>query len=136
MTSLLAEHGFEVTDSSVTNDEPNRAKDPDYIRHGTPRFRGSIGQTWWSCWSRRACVKAATSTGRSNTPTSKANGLSGSGPRAARRTTSRQRLSSMWDAVVGWQGERIRDAICGEINNWETSEGELRPEREIARHNC
>lgn len=45
-------------------------------------------------------------------------------------------LKDYADAVVGWQAERIYEAIDGQINNWETSKGELRETQDINRHNC
>lgn len=40
------------------------------------------------------------------------------------------------DALVGWQAERVMDAINGKINNWETASGQVRPPRDIVRIRC
>jgi hypothetical protein len=40
------------------------------------------------------------------------------------------------DALVGWQSERIIDAIDGKIDNWETPVGAQWPKREIPRVVC
>ena len=40
------------------------------------------------------------------------------------------------DAVVGWTGNRIMDAIDGEIDNWENPDGSQYAPREINRHRC
>ena len=45
-------------------------------------------------------------------------------------------LDAYADAVVGWQGARVIDAIAGKINNWETPEGALRERRQIPRYGC
>ncbi len=39
-------------------------------------------------------------------------------------------------AVVGWQSERILDAIDGKINNWYDPEGKQFPARQIPRAKC
>ncbi len=39
------------------------------------------------------------------------------------------------DAVVGWQADRIRDAIAGNLNNWESSAGKV-VDRQIPRYRC
>jgi len=40
------------------------------------------------------------------------------------------------DAVVGWQADRVMDAVTGKINNWFTAGGEERASRDIDRYNC
>ena len=39
-------------------------------------------------------------------------------------------------AVVGWNSERIIDAINGDIDDWSGPEGNPRPERAISRYAC
>jgi uncharacterized membrane protein YeaQ/YmgE (transglycosylase-associated protein family) len=45
-------------------------------------------------------------------------------------------LEEYADAVVGWQAGRINGAICGDINNWETSDGKIRAPWEIKKVSC
>ena len=40
------------------------------------------------------------------------------------------------DAVVGWQGDRVKDAINGLINNRETPGGTLAAVRAVPRYSC
>ena len=40
------------------------------------------------------------------------------------------------DAVVGWNSDRIIDAISGKIRDWTTTAGDPRPERTIPRYCC
>ncbi|MEZ6032012.1 MAG: TIR domain-containing protein [Planctomycetaceae bacterium] len=45
-------------------------------------------------------------------------------------------LKDYADAVVGWQADRILDAIDGKINNWTTPDGRELPSRTIPRIVC
>jgi hypothetical protein len=45
-------------------------------------------------------------------------------------------LDEYADAVVGWQADRIQGAICGDINDWDRSDGGARELREIERYGC
>ena len=40
------------------------------------------------------------------------------------------------DAVVGWAGDRIIDAINGDINDWENPDGSTCTPRDITRYKC
>ncbi len=40
------------------------------------------------------------------------------------------------DAVVGWQAERVMDAVTGKINNWYTCNGAQREPRPLTRYSC
>jgi hypothetical protein len=45
-------------------------------------------------------------------------------------------LTKYGDAVVGWQVDRIVDAIDGKIDNWQRPDGQECPPRKIARIAC
>ncbi len=45
-------------------------------------------------------------------------------------------LEKYADAVVGWQSDRIMDAIVGDLNNWQKPDGTAWPKRDIARIKC
>lgn len=135
LVKLLADHGHFVTDSSVTDDEPNRAKDKDYIRQEilgprieqadqlvvlvSPGMRDSEHVEWE--------IEYANKLDKRIVGVWAQNGSEDDLPDA---------LKDFADAVVGWQAKRIYEAIDGEINNWETSQGQLRETQEINRHNC
>jgi hypothetical protein len=135
MTALLAEHGYNVTDSSVTKDEPNRAKDPDYIKREilAPRIRDSdtmvvlvtpgMRESQYVDWE----IEYAKQLGIRIVGVWAQNGTEDDIPDA---------LEKAADAVVGWQAERIYGAISGEIDNWEDPKGAVRPPREIVHHKC
>jgi hypothetical protein len=45
-------------------------------------------------------------------------------------------LEKYADAVVGWQSDRIMDAIDGDLDNWQKPDGTPWPKRDIARVKC
>jgi Thoeris protein ThsB, TIR-like domain len=135
MKNLLEARGFHVRDSSINSANPNEAHDPDYIKSGilAPRIR----------WAGVLVVLISPETRNSewvNWEIEYANKLDkrivGVWAHGANECDVPDALELYADAVVGWQAERIKDAICGEINNWETSDGALRPDRGIARYAC
>ncbi|MBK5232642.1 MAG: TIR domain-containing protein [Thermoleophilia bacterium] len=135
MKLLLSGQGFDVTDSSVTKDEPNRANNREYIQREilaprieaadtvivlvSPGMRNSAYVNWE--------IEYASQLDRRVVGVWAPNGTEDDIPTA---------LDDLADAMVGWQGERIKDAILGRINNWETSQGSIREQRPIDRHNC
>jgi hypothetical protein len=47
-----------------------------------------------------------------------------------------ENLKKYADSVVGWQSDRVVDAIDGQINNWFDPDGSERPCQPIARYRC
>lgn len=45
-------------------------------------------------------------------------------------------LDAYADAIVGWQADQILGAIDGEIDNWNESDGNAAPPREVERVKC
>ena len=56
--------------------------------------------------------------------------------RGARDADLPDALDKYADAVVGWNSEKIVDAITGASNDWLTPVGAPRPGREIKRFSC
>ena len=132
MKSLLRKSGFEVRDSSINSTRPNNAKSEEYIKSSilAPRIRwcGTVivlisrdtRTSGWVDWE----IEYAHKIGKR---------IIGVWEHGAAECDAPAALNLYADAVVGWQGDRIRDAICGKINNWETSVGNLRERRDIKR---
>lgn len=134
MKDLLAEHGYNVRDSSITSDKPNEATSDAYIKNGilapridwagtlvvivSPGMRNSAHVAWEIEYANRHNKR-----------------IVGVWAQGATNADAPEALNRYADAVVGWQGERIRDAIRGDINDWEKSGGDLQV-REIARYSC
>jgi len=135
MKALLRERGFDIRDSSINETRPNQAKDPDYIKQEilapridwastlvvliSPETRGSE----WVAWE----IEYAQREGKR---------IVGVWTHGAAECDIPDALDEYADAVVGWQADRIQGAICGDINDWEQSDGTTRPVREIARFGC
>src|SRR5712671_1892887 len=45
-------------------------------------------------------------------------------------------LDKYANAVVGWNSDKIIDAVNGETQEWRTSTGDMRPQRPIMRYSC
>jgi hypothetical protein len=135
MKELLEKSGFQVRDSSINSTRPNQAKNPDYIKSEilTPRidWAGTLivlispgtHKSSWVDWEREYAQRHDKR-------------IVGVWAHGAKDCDVPEALERYADAVVGWQGERIKDAICGEINGWQTSSGELHAPRQIERFNC
>jgi hypothetical protein len=135
MKTLLSNRGFELKDSSITSARPNEAHDPDYIKSQIL----APGINWastlvvlispdthnheWVTWE----IECAQKLGKR---------IVGVWTQGAAECDIPEALDKYADVVVGWNGERIEKAICGEINDWESSDGTLREPRPIARYSC
>jgi hypothetical protein len=135
MKNLLGSSGFQVRDSSINSINPNNAKSEAYIKSEilAPRIRWAgtmvvlispgTRDSKWVGWE----IEYAHKMGKR---------IVGVWEHGAAECDVPEALDRYADAVVGWQGDRIKDAICGKISNWQTSNGEVRNKREIARFNC
>ncbi len=133
--ALLEKNGRTIRDSSVDSASPNQAKDPDYIKGEilAPRIRwaGTVlvlvspgtRESEWVDWE----IEYAHKEGKR---------IVGVWDHGAKDCDLPDKLDDYADAVVGWNADRIVDAIDGKINGWETCVGEARPDRPIARFNC
>lgn len=135
MKSLLKDRGFDVRDSSIDSSNPNKAKDIDYIRREilspaidwasvvvvlvSPNTRDSEHVDWE--------IRYAQEHGKR---------IVGVYTQGSTESEIPEALADYAEAVVGWNGERIEGAICGDINEWQTPSGEQMPEREIQRIRC
>ncbi len=135
MKELLEAKGFNIRDGSINAEKPNNASDPNYIKSqilapriqwaGTmivyisPQTRSSP----WVDWE----IEYAHKLGKR---------IIGVWAHGAAECDVPDALDKYADAVVGWNGDRIIDAINGKINDWQTSAGELRANRPITRFSC
>ena len=132
---LLAKNGCTVRDSSITSDKSNEAKDPDYIKQEilapginwagifvvliSPGTHESPWVGWEIEYARKQDKR-----------------IVGVWAHGAADCDVPAALDEFANAVVGWEADRIIDAIFGRINNWETLTGQPRPERDIAHARC
>jgi hypothetical protein len=135
LKELLAKDGFQIRDASITSDKPNEAANLDYIKNEilAPRIRwaGTLivyitpdtMDSEWVNWE----IEYAQKMGKR---------IVGVWAHGANESNLPKALDSYADAVVGWNSDRIIDAISGRTREWTTSGGGPRSARLIARHSC
>ena len=135
LKNLLAQNGLDVRDGSITSDKPNDAKDPDYIKREilAPRINwASVLVVYVSPDTKNSAyvnweIEYAHKAGKR---------IVGIWERGANQCEVPEALEQYGDALVGWHGENIVDAITGKSNAWYGIEGKLRGERPIRRYAC
>jgi hypothetical protein len=134
LKELLAKHGCEVRDSSVTNEKPNNAEDPDYIMRDILKPRIDWCSTMIvlvtpdtkdSDWVNREIEYAH----------DKDKNIVGVWDHGEQGCELPERLDDYGATVVAWRGEQIVDAIFGRIDGWRDPKGDPISPREI-RHYC
>jgi hypothetical protein len=135
LKELLRRNGYSIRDSSIDSSRPNDAQSGDYIKSQilAPRIRWSSTMivlispdtcsSRWVEWE----IEYAASEGK------RIIGVWGQGCQDSTIPTNLDRYA---DAVVGWQAERVMDAVTGKINNWFTCDGTQREPRSITRYSC
>lgn len=135
MKDLLSKQGFDIKDSSINSSRPNSATDSDYIKSSilAPRIQWAgtfivvispgTRESEWVDWE----IEYAHQLGKR---------IVGVWAHGSAECDLPDALDRYADAVVGWNADRIKDAICGDLNNWETSDGNIRAPRELARYKC
>lgn len=138
LKDLISRAGMTVRDGSVTEDKPNDAQNMEYIKHGILKPRIDWASTlivlithdtadsWWVNWE----IKCAVEQGKR---------VVGVFARGSTDADIPEELGKCGDAaIVSWQGERVVDAINGNIAEWDDPQtGEPRsPEWRIERYTC
>ncbi len=135
LKDLLASKGMSIRDASIHSGKENNAKSPDYIRsqilapqidwagtfivYVTPTTKGSE----WVDWE----IEYAAKQGK------RIVGVWGHGDNNCQVPDA---LTKYADAVVGWNANRIIDAIKGKNNTWENPDGSQSAPRPITRYSC
>lgn len=138
LKQLIARAGMEVRDGSINSDKPNDAENEEYIKRAIlkPRIDWAstllvlithdTAQSWWVNWE----IEYAVQQGKK---------VIGVFARGATDADVPEQLERLGDAAkVGWQGERVVDAINGDITGWDDPQtGEPRsPGWRPERYNC
>ena len=135
LKSLLKDNGMTTRDYSISADNPNNAHSEDYIKsqilaprirqsstlvvYISPETKGSQWVDWEVEYAQKEDKRIV-------------------GVWAYRETGCEvpEALNTYADAVVGWTGNRIIDAINGNIGDWENPDGVKIPPRDINRYSC
>ena len=135
LKDLLDRKGFTIRDSSVTSDKPNRANNDDYIKREILSPRITWASTMivyvspdtkdspWVNWE----IEYAQRLGKR---------IVGVWAHGENECDLPDALDQYADAVVGWHGERIVDAVTGSSDDWHLPDDSRPPPRPIKRYNC
>lgn len=135
LKDLLAKNGRTVRDSSINSAKPNQAKDPDYIKNGILKpaidWAGALivlitpetCDSEWVDWE----IQYAHEQGKC---------IIGVWDHGEAECERPENLDKYANAIVGWQGEVIIDALDGKITDICEPDNSTRPERDIARYGC
>jgi hypothetical protein len=135
LKDLLEKNGYAIRDGSIDSSKPNEAQSPDYIMSGilAPRIRwaGTMivlvsPKTKDSEWVERE-IEYAKRLGKR---------IVGVWAQGAQDADVPKSLDAYADAMVGWQADRVMDAVTGKLNNWYSSDGQERTARAIQHHGC
>jgi hypothetical protein len=135
LKDLVASKGMDLRDASIHAGKENEAKSPDYIKaeilapqidwagtfvtYITPKTKDSA----WVNWE----IEYAEKKGK------RIIGVWGHGDNNCEVPKALEKYA---DAVVGWNADRIIDAINGKITDWENPDGSQHTLRNIFRFKC
>jgi len=134
MKDLLSSRGFDIRDSSINKDRPNRAKSEEYIKGEilAPRIR----------WAGTMVVLISPDTKDSryveweiDYAQKLGKRIVGVFTRGSENCDMPEGLEDVADSIVSWDGDRVLDAIQGD-EVWQDSTGTPRAPRDIDRHGC
>lgn len=135
LKELLSTSGMEVRDGSINSDKPNDASNEEYIKYQILRPRiewasvvvvlitPDTKDSKWVQWE----IETAEALGKR---------IVGVWDYGEAESDLPEALDRYADAIVGWQGERVKAAIDGDINNREKSDGSVIPPRATKRYTC
>lgn len=135
LKDLLRASGMEVRDGSINSDKPNDASSEEYIKYQIlrPRIEWASAvvvlitpdtkDSKWVQWE----IETAEALGKR---------IVGVWDYGEAESDLPEALDRYADAIVGWQGERVKAAIDGEINNREKSDGSIISPRATKRYSC
>ena len=135
LKALLKANGMTIRDYSISSDNPNNAKSDGYIKSQI------LGPRIQQCSTVVVYVSPETKDSdyvnwEIEYAHSKDKRIVGVWADGENRCELPEALTKFADAVVGWTGNRIIDAINGEIDGWENPDGSQVPPRDIKRFSC
>ncbi len=135
LKTLLGMSGMQVRDSSINSSNPNNAHDENYIKYEILKPR--------IAWSSVLVVLISPETKNSDYVQWEIECAARMGKRIVgvwdhgeSESDIPEALDRYADAIVGWQGDRVKEAIEGKINNHERPDGSVVDPRETKRYCC
>jgi len=139
LKDLISKAGMEVRDGSINSDKPNAAQNEDYIKREVlaPRIQWAstlvvlithdTAQSDWVNWEIKHAIEQEKN-------------VVGVFAQGATDADIPEELRKHGDAaVVGWQSERVVDAISGKIREWDdpvTGNPRATPDWVVKRYSC
>ena len=135
LKNLLQDNGLSVRDYSISSDNPNNAHSDSYIKSEilAPRIRQcstlvvyvspETKDSPWVAWEIEYAQKHD----------KRVVGVWAHGERGC---DIPEALNEYADAMVGWHGNSIVDAIIGGVDSWQKPDGSPVPPRRVTRYSC
>ena len=135
LKGLLKDNGMTVRDDSINADNPNNAHSEEYIKSQilAPRIRQSSTLVVYISPETKDSNYVNWEIEYAERQGKRIVGVWAHGENECEVPNALDKYSN---AIVGWTGNRIIDAINGKINNGENPDGTQRSLRPISRHNC
>ena len=133
--SLLKDNGMTVRDYSINADNPNNAHSEDYIKSQilAPRIQQSSTLAVYISPETKDSDYVNWEIEYAHKQDKRIVGVWAHGEAGCEVPKA---LDKYADAVVGWTGNRIIDAINGKIDGWENPDGTKCAPRDIERYSC
>ncbi len=135
LKTLLKNNGLAPRDYSITKDNPNNAHSEEYIKSSilAPRIRQSSTLVVYVSPDTKGSPWVDWEVEYAHKHDKRIVGVWADGKKGCELPDA---LTHYADAVVGWTGNRIVDAINGKIDGSETPDGTPISPRDIPRHSC
>ena len=135
LKSLLKDNGMTTRDYSINADNPNNAHSEEYIKSQilAPRIRQSSTLVVYISPETKDSDFVNWEIEYAQKQDKRIVGVWAHGESGCEVPEA---LKDYADAVVGWTGNRIIDAIIGKIDDWENPDGTESAPRDISRYSC
>ena len=135
LKDLLKANGMTIRDYSISSDNPNNAKSEGYIKSEilAPRIQQCSTLVVYVSTETKDSDYVNWEVEYAQNQDKRIVGVWADGEKGCELPEA---LTKYADAVVGWTGNRIIDAINGEIDGWENPDGSQAPPRDIKRYSC
>ncbi len=135
LKSLLKDNGMTIRDYSINADNPNNAHSEKYIKSQilAPRIQQSSTLLVYISPETKDSEYVNWEIDYAQKQNKRIVGVWAHGENECEVPEALQKYA---DAVVGWTGNRIIDAINGKIDNWENADGTQRAKQDIKRYSC
>lgn len=135
LKTLLQNNGMTVRDYSINSDNPNNAHSEEYIKTQilAPRIRQSSTLVVYISPETKESKYVNWEIEYAEKQNKRIVGVWANGESGCEVPEA---LDEYADAIVGWTGNSIIDAINGATDGWWNPDGTQRPSREITRFSC